>query len=52
MFMYVFQTCQKIAKRLLAEHKSTRVPGEPRDFVDCYFDEMDKVGVCVGVEVS
>uniref|UniRef100_A0A671VJL0 Cytochrome P450 2F2-like n=1 Tax=Sparus aurata TaxID=8175 RepID=A0A671VJL0_SPAAU len=44
-FMKAFknvETCQKIAKRLLAEHKSTRVPGEPRDFVDCYFDEMDK----------
>ncbi|XP_029952743.1 cytochrome P450 2J6-like isoform X2 [Salarias fasciatus] len=27
---------------LVAEHKKTRVPGEPRDFVDCYLDEMDK----------
>uniref|UniRef100_A0A672FQE4 Cytochrome P450, family 2, subfamily X, polypeptide 9 n=1 Tax=Salarias fasciatus TaxID=181472 RepID=A0A672FQE4_SALFA len=25
------------------EHKKTRVPGEPRDFIDCYLDEMDKV---------
>ncbi|XP_070762874.1 cytochrome P450 2F2-like isoform X1 [Enoplosus armatus] len=38
------ETCQSLAKRLLAEHKKTRVPGEPRDFVDCYLDEMDKRG--------
>ncbi|KAM7413923.1 hypothetical protein PAMA_018967 [Pampus argenteus] len=36
------ETCQKIAKRVLAEHKKTRVFGQPRDFVDCYLDEMDK----------
>lgn len=28
---------------VLNEHKSTRVPGEPRDFIDCYLDELDKV---------
>ncbi|XP_051807660.1 cytochrome P450 2F2-like isoform X1 [Acanthochromis polyacanthus] len=28
--------------RLLSEHKKTRVPGEPRDFLDCYLDELDK----------
>ncbi|XP_026116704.1 cytochrome P450 2F2-like [Carassius auratus] len=27
---------------VLNEHKSTRVPGEPRDFIDCYLDELDK----------
>ncbi|XP_013882437.1 cytochrome P450 2F2 [Austrofundulus limnaeus] len=27
---------------LVNEHKSTRTPGEPRDFVDCYLDELDK----------
>ncbi|XP_044049489.1 cytochrome P450 2J6-like [Siniperca chuatsi] len=36
------ETCQNLAKCLLTEHKKTRVPGEPRDFVDCYLDEMDK----------
>ncbi|CAK6970128.1 cytochrome P450 2F2-like [Scomber scombrus] len=35
-------TCQKIAKRVLAEHKRTRVNGEPRDFVDCYLEELEK----------
>ncbi|XP_053174988.1 cytochrome P450 2F2-like [Scomber japonicus] len=35
-------TCQKIAKRVLAEHKRTRVTGEPRDFVDCYLEELEK----------
>uniref|UniRef100_A0A7N6BI03 Cytochrome P450, family 2, subfamily X, polypeptide 9 n=1 Tax=Anabas testudineus TaxID=64144 RepID=A0A7N6BI03_ANATE len=28
----------------LNEHKKTRVAGEPRDFVDCYLDELDKRG--------
>lgn len=40
-----FQTCKNLAKGLFAEHKKTRVPGEPRDFVDCYLDEIDKVRV-------
>uniref|UniRef100_G3NEA8 Cytochrome P450, family 2, subfamily X, polypeptide 9 n=1 Tax=Gasterosteus aculeatus aculeatus TaxID=481459 RepID=G3NEA8_GASAC len=38
------ETCQKIAKTLMNEHKQTRVPGEPRDFVDCYLDRLDKPG--------
>ncbi|XP_061629902.1 cytochrome P450 2F2-like [Phyllopteryx taeniolatus] len=44
-FMKSFENvkiCQKLAKGLLAEHKRTRVPGEPRDFLDCYLDELDK----------
>ncbi len=49
MLTYVFQICQNFANRLLAEHKKTRVPGEPRDFVDCYLDELEKVCVCVCV---
>ncbi|XP_015256135.1 PREDICTED: cytochrome P450 2F2-like [Cyprinodon variegatus] len=31
-----------IAQDLVNEHKKTRVPGEPRDFVDCYLDELEK----------
>uniref|UniRef100_A0A671PSR2 Cytochrome P450 2J6-like n=1 Tax=Sinocyclocheilus anshuiensis TaxID=1608454 RepID=A0A671PSR2_9TELE len=27
---------------LINEHKSTRVPGEPRDLIDCYLDELNK----------
>ncbi|XP_031730240.1 cytochrome P450 2F2-like isoform X2 [Anarrhichthys ocellatus] len=38
------ETCQKIAISLMNEHKQTRVPGEPRDFVDCYLDWLDKEG--------
>lgn len=37
------QTCKKLVKAVFAEHKKTRVAGEPRDFVDCYLDELDKV---------
>ncbi|KAM4553650.1 cytochrome P450 2B4-like isoform 2-T2 [Fundulus diaphanus] len=33
-----------LAARLVNEHKKTRVPGEPRDFVDCYLDELDQQG--------
>ncbi|XP_051807655.1 cytochrome P450 2F2-like [Acanthochromis polyacanthus] len=32
----------ELVRCLLNEHKKTRVPGEPRDFLDCYLDEMDK----------
>ncbi|XP_034390350.1 cytochrome P450 2F2-like [Cyclopterus lumpus] len=38
------ETCQKLAISWMNEHKQTRVPGEPRDFVDCYLDRMDKAG--------
>ncbi|KAG7221405.1 hypothetical protein INR49_017281 [Caranx melampygus] len=44
-FMKAFknaETCQKLIKSVLAEHKNTRVPGKPRDFLDCYLDELDK----------
>ncbi|KAA8590516.1 hypothetical protein FQN60_014450 [Etheostoma spectabile] len=41
---YTLRTCQNLTIRLMKEHKETRVPGEPRDFVDCYLDEMDKRG--------
>uniref|UniRef100_A0A3Q2Q8X0 Cytochrome P450 2F2 n=1 Tax=Fundulus heteroclitus TaxID=8078 RepID=A0A3Q2Q8X0_FUNHE len=33
-----------LAAGLVNEHKKTRVPGEPRDFVDCYLDELDQQG--------
>ncbi|XP_068996104.1 cytochrome P450 2F2-like [Embiotoca jacksoni] len=36
------ETCRKIVIRMVNEHKKTRVPGEPRDLVDCYLDELDK----------
>lgn len=31
---------------MINKHKTSRVPGRPRDFVDCYLDELDKVCVC------
>ncbi|XP_072242850.1 cytochrome P450 2J6-like isoform X2 [Leuresthes tenuis] len=37
-----YQTCENIATNLLNEHKKSRVPGEPRDFIDCYLDELNK----------
>ncbi len=38
---------REMSAQLVNEHKKTRVPGEPRDFIDCYLDELDKVCVCV-----
>ncbi|XP_037539243.1 cytochrome P450 2J6-like [Nematolebias whitei] len=32
----------RFSTRVVNEHKKTRTPGEPRDFVDCYLDELDK----------
>ncbi|KAM9470718.1 cytochrome P450 2D3-like isoform 2-T2 [Clarias gariepinus] len=29
---------------MINKHKTTRVPGQPRDFVDCYLDDLDKRG--------
>ncbi|XP_060929193.1 cytochrome P450 2J6-like [Limanda limanda] len=37
------QMAMKYIRQFLDEHKKTRVPGDPRDFVDCYLDELDKV---------
>lgn len=28
---------------VLEEHRRTRVPGEPRDYIDCYLEELDMV---------
>lgn len=30
---------------MIEKHKATRVRGEPRDFIDCYLDELDMVCV-------
>ncbi|KAM6937936.1 vitamin D 25-hydroxylase-like [Xenentodon cancila] len=38
------QTYLGIVNHFVTEHKKTRKPGEPRDFVDCYLDELDKRG--------
>lgn len=29
--------------KVLEEHRRTRVPGEPRDYIDCYLEELDMV---------
>ncbi|XP_041852019.1 cytochrome P450 2F2-like [Melanotaenia boesemani] len=39
-----YETCVNIVTHLVNEHKMTRVPGEPRHFVDCYLDELDRRG--------
>ncbi|XP_039551120.1 cytochrome P450 2F2-like isoform X2 [Pimephales promelas] len=45
-FKKAFDNVKKIKDiniSLIAEHKSTRVSGKPRDFIDCYLDELDKI---------
>ncbi|XP_076878164.1 cytochrome P450 2F2-like isoform X1 [Brachyhypopomus gauderio] len=37
-----YNTVKLIALNVINKHKTTRVSGEPRDFVDCYLDELDK----------
>ncbi|RVE72123.1 hypothetical protein OJAV_G00058560 [Oryzias javanicus] len=37
-----YETCKQIALDIMKEHKETKVSGEPRDFVDCYLDELEK----------
>ncbi|OCT84333.1 cytochrome P450 2J6 [Xenopus laevis] len=32
----------KFLRSILEEHKKTRVPGEPRDFIDYYLEELNK----------
>ncbi|RVE72121.1 hypothetical protein OJAV_G00058540 [Oryzias javanicus] len=37
-----YETCKQITLDIMNKHKETKVPGEPRDFVDCYLDELEK----------
>ncbi|KAJ8406596.1 hypothetical protein AAFF_G00301700 [Aldrovandia affinis] len=39
-----FETLKKFAGDHVAQHEKSWVPGEPRDFVDCYLDEVEKRG--------
>ncbi|KAL4006122.1 hypothetical protein ACER0C_005835 [Sarotherodon galilaeus] len=46
-FMKAFknaETVENLVNEFIREHKKTRVPGDPRDFVDCYLDELEKRG--------
>ncbi|XP_068115658.1 cytochrome P450 2J6-like isoform X2 [Hyperolius riggenbachi] len=29
-------------RKVLEEHRESRVPGKPRDYIDCYLEELDK----------
>ncbi|XP_071755036.2 cytochrome P450 2C3-like [Centroberyx gerrardi] len=46
-FQKVFKNCRNLkmhTRAIVDQHKLTRVPGLPRDVVDCYLDEMEKKG--------
>ncbi|KAL7848138.1 hypothetical protein AOLI_G00228560 [Acnodon oligacanthus] len=46
-FCKVFENYKALknhTRGIVAEHKKTRIPGEPRDIIDCYLDEMEKRG--------
>ncbi|KAG7468615.1 hypothetical protein MATL_G00145020 [Megalops atlanticus] len=38
------ETMKKFTADLVAQHQKTRIPGDPRDFVDSYLDELEKRG--------
>nr|XP_054589336.1 cytochrome P450 2J5 isoform X2 [Nothobranchius furzeri] len=38
----LMETFLSFAVSRVNEHKESRIPGEPRDFIDCYLDELDK----------
>uniref|UniRef100_A0A672YDF0 Cytochrome P450, family 2, subfamily X, polypeptide 9 n=1 Tax=Sphaeramia orbicularis TaxID=375764 RepID=A0A672YDF0_9TELE len=38
--------------QILSENKTTRVPQKPRHLIDCYLDELEKVGTCDGSSFS
>ncbi|XP_053362076.1 vitamin D(3) 25-hydroxylase-like isoform X1 [Clarias gariepinus] len=43
-FMKLFKNnnlLKEMTMNMIKNHKTTRVRGEPRDFVDCYLDELD-----------
>ncbi|KAI4884375.1 hypothetical protein NFI96_000285 [Prochilodus magdalenae] len=39
-----FEVLKKMIGSMVNKHKSSRVPGKPENFVDCYLDELDKRG--------
>ncbi|XP_041940325.1 cytochrome P450 2F2-like [Alosa sapidissima] len=46
-FKKAFENCataKKMCINLVEQHKKARVPGEPRHFLDCYLDELEKKG--------
>uniref|UniRef100_A0A3P8PNZ6 Cytochrome P450, family 2, subfamily X, polypeptide 9 n=1 Tax=Astatotilapia calliptera TaxID=8154 RepID=A0A3P8PNZ6_ASTCA len=38
------EALENLVADFVREHKKTRVPGEARDFIDCYLDELEKRG--------
>uniref|UniRef100_A0AAR2JI90 Cytochrome P450, family 2, subfamily X, polypeptide 9 n=1 Tax=Pygocentrus nattereri TaxID=42514 RepID=A0AAR2JI90_PYGNA len=41
-----FEAIKAMIASMVRKHKTSRIPGEPENFVDCYLDELDKVPVC------
>ncbi|KAM9470725.1 cytochrome P450 2F2-like [Clarias gariepinus] len=39
-----YSRLKTLSETMINKHKTTRVPGKPRDFVDCYLDELEKSG--------
>uniref|UniRef100_A0A3B1K754 Cytochrome P450 2B4-like n=1 Tax=Astyanax mexicanus TaxID=7994 RepID=A0A3B1K754_ASTMX len=37
-----FDIVKNINANMVSKHKPSRVPGEPKNFVDCYLDELEK----------
>uniref|UniRef100_A0AAY4DZH9 Cytochrome P450 2F2-like n=1 Tax=Denticeps clupeoides TaxID=299321 RepID=A0AAY4DZH9_9TELE len=39
-----FDKLKEMSCNMISQHKKTRTPGQPRDFIDCYLDELEKRG--------
>ncbi|XP_041727439.1 cytochrome P450 2B5-like [Coregonus clupeaformis] len=41
---HIYDEIKEHAQKAVTRHKSSRVTGEPRDLIDCYLDQIDKIG--------
>ncbi|XP_063065815.1 cytochrome P450 2D14-like [Engraulis encrasicolus] len=42
-----YAALKKMTRGIVNKHKMTRIPGEPRDLIDCYLDDMHKKSAMV-----
>ncbi|XP_046897326.1 cytochrome P450 2B4-like isoform X2 [Hypomesus transpacificus] len=38
----IYNSVKEHTQKVVLEHKKSRVPGKPRDLIDCYLDQLDK----------
>uniref|UniRef100_A0A8C5H1G7 Cytochrome P450 2D3-like n=1 Tax=Gouania willdenowi TaxID=441366 RepID=A0A8C5H1G7_GOUWI len=45
-FREAFKSHKTFISSMVTEHMRNRIPGEPKDLLDCYLDELEQVGGC------